>query len=406
MPIFIVRPKRPLTHQLASVMTTTLAIPARKGRLDEITDLRTQDPIHLDIGKWVRESDENAVRELASPETDTRITGTRLLEMSQAEADKLKRDLPDALVIPDQPLELIQPQKIEGSVKDSVTDDDLWHIERVGLRAARKNGYRGTGAGTRVAVLDSGIDPHPEVADRVDSAWSLDVPTWKVSPVTPTKDTQGHGTHVAGIIAGKTIGIAPGASLINVIMLPRGFGKLSDFILAMEWVGGQLDPPVQIVNMSAGLRGYLPEMQEPVAALLTAGILPVFAIGNEGRNNTRSPGNYKDLLSVGSSSRNDRVSAFSGGGTIIADSHQYTVPDLVAPGEDIYSCKMGGGYDAARGTSEATPIVSGIACLVLERYPHIEVPALVDELLHACQNIGEAPDRQGQGVIQITPALA
>src|SRR5215813_5858660 len=115
MPIFIVRPQRPLTHQLASVMTTTLAIPARKGRLDEITGLRSQDPIHLDIGKWVRESDKTAVRELASPETGTRITGARLLDMSQAEAEKMKRDLPDAVVIPDQPLELIQPQKLEGS---------------------------------------------------------------------------------------------------------------------------------------------------------------------------------------------------------------------------------------------------------------------------------------------------
>jgi subtilisin family serine protease len=406
MPIFIVRPKRPLTHQLASVMTTTLSIPARQSRLDEITDLRSQDPIDLDIRKWVGDSDEAAVRELARPETDTRITGTRLLEMSQTEADKMKRDLPDALVIPDQPLELIQPQKLEGSTTDSLKEDDLWHLERIGLRTARKNGYRGTGAGTRVAVLDTGIDPHPEVASRVDSAWTLDVPTWKAAPVTPTKDTLGHGTQVAGIIAGKTVGIAPGASLINVIMLPKGFGKLSDFILAMEWVGGQLDPPVQIVNMSAGLRGYLPEMQEPVAALLAAGILPVFAIGNEGRNNTRSPGNYKDLLSVGSSARNDRVSAFSGGATIVADSHQYTVPDLVAPGEDIYSCKMGGGYEAARGTSEATPIVSAIACLVLERYPHIEVPALIDEILHSCQNIGEAADRQGRGVIQVTPAVS
>ena len=76
-------------------------------------------------------------------------------------------------------------------------------------------------------------------------------------------------------------------------MVSGGSGTLSEFILALEWAASQ--PEVQVVNMSAGIRGYLPEMHQTLGYLLAVGVLPVIAAGNEGRNKTRSPGNYAEV---------------------------------------------------------------------------------------------------------------
>lgn len=157
--------------------------------------------------------------------------------------------------------------------------------------------------------------------------------------------------------------------------------------------------------MSAGLPGYFPEMRAAVAGLLAVGVLPVFATGNEGRNRTRSPGNYIEPISVGATNRQNRVASFSSSGVLVSDNHQYIVPDLVAPGESVYSSVMGGSYQAWDGTSMATPIVSGIAALILEKYPHITVTNLVEKLFDTCQDIGQPPLRQGQGLVQVQAAL-
>ena len=186
-------------------------------------------------------------------------------------------------------------------------------------------------------------------------------------------------------------------------MIPGGFGNLSDFVLALEWAATQ--PEVQIVNMSAGIRGYLPEMREPVADLLAVGVLPVIATGNEGRNRTRSPGNYNEVLSIGASNRQSRIASFSSGGTLIADNHQYWVPDLVAPGESVYSSVMGGGYESWNGTSMATPIASGVAALILEKYPAMTVFDLRETLLTTCRDLGFSGDRQGAGLVQVKAAV-
>lgn len=187
-------------------------------------------------------------------------------------------------------------------------------------------------------------------------------------------------------------------------MLPKGFGNLSDFVLALEWASSR--PEVQIVNMSAGIPGYLDGMHTVIADLLAVGVLPVIAAGNEGRDNTRSPGNYTEVVSVGAVNSGNKVWASSSSGRITAGNHQYQVPDLVAPGEGVYSSVMGGGYESWNGTSMATPIVSGVAALILQRHPDITVGQLQDELMNTCKFLKNVdPDRQGQGMIQIKAAL-
>ena len=399
MGLYIVRPRTAAAAQSVGLISKVFTADRRKLQIDEILSVRQSDPIERNIRSWLADAEPQRVKRVSQRESDTHVTGASIVEMSDEEAERLRRELPDALVLRDRPIELIRPQKTTAA-KKRVTTTDAWHLRAIGLQAARKKGFKGTGKNVTIAVLDTGVDEtHPELSGRMAGAYTFDVNQWSAQRQESSRDTEGHGTHVAGLVCGKKVGVAPGANVVSGVMIPGGFGNLSDFILALEWAAQQ--PEVQIVNMSAGIPGYLPEMRVAVADLMAVGVLPVFAIGNEGRNRTRSPGNYIEVVSVGATNRANRVSGFSGGGTLVAENHQYTVPDLVAPGEGVYSCVMGGGYEAWNGTSMATPIVSGIAALILEKHPDITVPDLIDELFETCKDLGQPADRQGAGLARL-----
>jgi subtilisin family serine protease len=397
--IYIVRPRIMMANRLADLIETKFAPADRLRQLNQISALHAKDSVGQEIRQWAQKQTPD-VRLLTTGKTNTPVTGTTLIQMSVVDAERLQKDIPDAIVVADRGIELIRPKKTAGT-KDTVSTDDLWHLEAIGIKSARRNGFERSGRDITVAVLDTGIDgTHPELEGKVSKACTFDVQHWEVRETGLAQDTEGH---VAGLIAGRTVGVAPNVQLWSCAMIPYGSGNLSDFLLALEWVGTQ--PQVQIVSMSAGLRGYLPEMREVVSGLLNVGVLPVFAIGNEGRDRTRSPGNYDEVLSIGASTREGKVASFSGGATIVADNHQYVLPDLVAPGEHVYSSVMGGGYEEWSGTSMATPIVAGVAALILEKRPLITVPDLMEELLTTCKDLGLPADRQGKGLVQMTAAI-
>jgi subtilisin family serine protease len=403
MGIYIVRPKLASATRAVGLISRRLKSDQRQKQIAEVQSFRDHDPTYQTMRKWIGDADQQKVGRITH-ETDTPVTGTTLVNMPDEEADRMRQENPDLLVVRDQPIDLISPKRTTTTAKTKVTSSDLWHLKAIGLSRARQHGFKGTGGGVTVCVLDTGVDPsHPELAGKVSGAYTFDVAQWQAVPMAPSHDTDGHGTHVAGLICGKTVGIAPGASVVNGVMLPGGRGNLSDFILALEWTGHQENVPV--VNMSAGIPGYLPEMRAAVSGLLSVGVLPVFATGNEGRNRTRSPGNYIEPVSVGASDRRGKVAGFSSGGMIVTDNHQYQVPDLVAPGAEVYSSVVGGSYEAWDGTSMATPIVSGTAALILEKYPDITVTDLIEELLSTCKDLGEEADRQGKGMVQVKAAL-
>lgn len=404
MPRYLVRPKAGLASRSSNLIARSLKPAARNEQVKELAETRSAHPLYDELRRWVAEAKGRpGVVALSGMEhRHTPITGTKVLELAEEEAEKLRKEVADVEVIPDRVIELIRPQRVTASNKKRLSGHDRWHLEAINLEALRRgtSRFRGKGKGVTAVILDTGIeDTHPEIDGRVTGAFTFNVAEWKAEKQDPCADTDGHGTHVTGLFCGKSVGVAPAATAINGVMLPGGFGQTSDFILAMEWAGTQ--PEVQIVNMSAGLPGFLPEMTTAVSGLLGAGVFPVVAIGNEGRNQTRSPGNYVEVLSVGASTRDNKVASFSGGGTIVAESHQYQVPDLVAPGEAVYSCVKGGGFEAWNGTSMATPIVSGIAALILEQHPDITVTDLREEALMSCMDLSLPIDRQGEGLIQV-----
>ena len=244
---------------------------------------------------------------VASPREDNILTGAFLVDGNEATLETMQKDLPDFHVVEDYEISLIPPVK-RGKrtlgVASATAPNDLWHLSAIRLLEARSHNFSGKGEGISVAVLDTGIENVAEIKGKVDRAIELDVAkkSWKK---VATKDTEGHGTHVSGLICGNTVGVAPGAKVVGVTMIPGGFGHLSDFILALEYVAQQ--PDIAILNMSAGIHGFFPEMRTAIAALRSIGVLSVIAVGNEGKNSSRSPGNYSEVLTVGASTKDSKV---------------------------------------------------------------------------------------------------
>jgi len=273
-----------------------------------------------------------------------------------------------------------------------------------------------SGRGVTVAVVDSGISTRvPALANRVVASVST------VTGDPSTADAFGHGTHVAGIIAGLntfatplyTGGIAPGASLVNVRVLgANGVGHTSDVIAGIDWVIAHKSTyNIRIVNLSLGHPVFEACATDPlcqeVQKAVNAGLVVVAAAGNYGLSasgqmvlgSIASPGNSPYAITVGALNTwgtvvrsDDTVATFSSRGPTAYD--MAVKPDVAAPGVKIVSLQApdsylptqypvvhvaGSGNNAymfLSGTSMATPMVSGGAALLLEAAPSLS-PAQV-----------------------------
>jgi len=268
-----------------------------------------------------------------------------------------------------------------------------------------------TGKGIGVAVVDSGISAHSALSNKVVANVSF------VTGDPGVADVYGHGTHVAGIIAGQasaatyvtkmyTGGIAPGANLINVRVLGAdGTGLTSDVIAGIEWViANKAKYNIRVINLSLGHpvnESYLTDpLCEAVADAVNAGIVVVVAAGNSGKSadghmvlgSITSPGNAPLALTVGALNTfgtvkrsDDAVTSYSSRGPTRFD--LIVKPDVAAPGNKIVSLQANGAYlptfypalhtagsgtnayMALSGTSMAAPMVSGGAALLLQGTP-------------------------------------
>lgn len=282
--------------------------------------------------------------------------------------------------------------------------DHTWGIDRV--RADRVWDELGVdGAGVRVAVLDTGVDMrHPDLAGRMVTDDPAD-PTYPGGWIwfdgngnpgrTRPSDDDGHGTHVSGTIvggasSGTAIGVAPGARLMHAQVLPGGEGTWAQVLGGMQWSiapftwdGTPAGAPANVVNMSIGVRGYLPETVDVAKAIRASGAFPSFSIGNECEpGGTTSPGNVFDAFGVGATGRDETVPWWSCGGVVSRRSwsgapadwpESYVKPDVTAPGDAVLSAAPGGGYETRSGTSMATPHVTGVVALMRSAVPGLTV---------------------------------
>lgn len=277
---------------------------------------------------------------------------------------------------------------------------------------AARDGFDVTGAGVRVAVLDTGIDAdHPDFGDRVvDSVdFTGDGPG----------DRQGHGTHVAGIVAGDGtesggdfVGIAPEAELMDVKVLDdAGGGTISAIVDGVDYA---IDNDADIVSMSLGgpVQPNDP-LVDAVEAAVNESVTVVVSAGNAGTDlrTISSPGNAEEAITVGATEEPyDEVAFFSSSGPTQIE--QNIKPEVVAPGFPITAAGSDDAgefpYTAKGGTSMSAPAVSGLSALLIEEHGDFEPGELEDRLVTTADPLPDFEGdifRQGSGQVNATAAL-
>lgn len=274
-----------------------------------------------------------------------------------------------------------------------------------------------TGKGVVVAVLDTGIDPHEDLTTP-----SNRILAWKdlVNKENSPYDDNGHGTHVAGIIAGngrgsngKYRGMAPDAKLVGVkILNEEGGGTISDVISGIEWCIDSLSAlNIRVINLSIGSEVQESYRSDPLCRVTTAawenGITVCAAAGNSGpgHGSINTPGINPVIITVGNlddqntlSNIDDILSPSSSRGSTL---DEVIKPDLVAPGTNITSLKVGGGYTTLSGTSMATPLVTGAVALLLQKWSSLKPNQIKRALMRKARDIGVGPNLQGAGALDL-----
>lgn len=231
--------------------------------------------------------------------------------------------------------------------------------------AAQKMWPTTRGQGTVVAVVDTGIDDqHPDLQKNVIGGRGF------VPGEPGYQDLNGHGTHVAGVIAanGKILGMAPDAKLLAVKVLNKnGFGSFMSInqglAWARKWVGANGER-VNVINMSLGAPVPNYSMHQEIIQAVDAGITVVCAAGNTGDGEANTPeidypAYYPETLAVGAIDLQTGIADFSNSNDRI---------DVVAPGVDTYSTYPDNRYVELSGTSMAAPHISGAVALIMSRY--------------------------------------
>ena len=240
-------------------------------------------------------------------------------------------------------------------------DDELlnsWGVEHIGAGLVHASGNEG--AGIKIGIIDSGIDyTHPELSVNYVGGWDY------VNNDNDPKDDYGHGTFVAGIIGAADngqgiVGVAPQASLYAYKVLDNtGNGSFENVIAALTQ---SIMDGMDIVNMSFGSLGNPgSELFEACEQAAAAGILLVAAAGNFGTSigigdNILFPARYSSVIAVGATTEDDDRASFSGTGLDL---------ELMAPGENILSTDLFGGYAYVSGTSFSAAHVTGASALFM-----------------------------------------
>ena len=299
-----------------------------------------------------------------------------------------------------------------------------------------------TGQGVTVAVLDSGITRDADLVqptDRILASVNFADPLGRLA------DPGGHGTHVAGTIAGngtrsngQYIGIAPGANLVDVRVLDaNGNGRVSSVVLGIQWaLDHRAQYNIRVLNLSLGAQPPATYRLDPMAAAAEIawlrGLVVVAAAGNSG-GAPDSPGADPYVITVGATDDqatatvgDDLLGWFSAYGTPVGSTPK---PDIVAPGRRIVSLRAPGStldrllpdrvvtasngatYFRLTGTSMATGVVSGVVALLLQQQPALTPDQVKAVLTGTARAFGQAsgvspnPAASGAGSIDAYMAV-
>ncbi len=303
---------------------------------------------------------------------------------------------------------------IETGLASAATPADLEAeaSETWGLRATRAAGSRYSGAGIKIAILDTGLDIyHPDFHGKVAEFQNF------VGDFTPFHDGVGHGTHCAGTAAGplrpakaQRYGIAWQSLLYaGRVLDDTGSGGDANVLQGIDWAVGK---KCEIISLSLGSPwvpgspAYSTVYESAAQRALANGCLLVVAAGNEAGDPryigaVGFPGNSPSVLTVAAVDSALATAPFSSRVQPMAPGVKG--PDLAGPGVAVYSAWIGGGYNVISGTSMATPHVAGIAALFAEANPGVRGKALKDLILGKCLALANQPSRVGEigrGLVQ------
>ena len=315
-----------------------------------------------------------------------------------------------------------------NAFKQVLTNPSNTFLDTLGVRSLWDQGIKGQGV--TVAVIDSGIASIPEFSVDPNLPEGLQVSRILTRQAfnrdLKSSDNSGHGTHIAGILAGNGIksagayaGIAPLADLISLnVSNSEGMAYESDTVAAMQWVLENKDQyNIRVVNLSVNSDTIASYHQSPLDAateiLWFNGIVVVVSAGNHdssGEGILYPPANDPFVITVGASDENgtpdpadDLLASFSASG-VTGDG--FSKPEIVAPGTDIISALapnsswdklypervVDGKYFRLSGTSMSTPMVAGAATLLLQSEPDLTPDQVKQRLIDSARQLVELDD--------------
>lgn len=305
----------------------------------------------------------------------------------------------------------IAPTSIGAATPDPLLNQQ-WGLFAIG---APQVWNESTGAGVTVAIIDGGSGPHPDLDANLDPGRSF-IDGAETSGAADLDQDDGHGTHVAGIVAAingnglGVSGVAPNARILPLRVFPaQGQSKSSDVARAITFA---VDSGVKVINLSLGSDTESIPIRDAVQNAVNKNVLVVAAAGNFGENGSpKWPAADDNTIAVTAIDENKGIAKFSQRGDYI---------DLSAPGVNILSTKTAkftcppspaafpAGFGCLQGTSMAAPFISGAAALLFAARPQITAAQVRALLISTATDLGPAgrDTTFGAGLINLPAAFA
>lgn len=264
-------------------------------------------------------------------------------------------------------IEFVEPN--QKSIKQYIPKDpgyvEQWYLKKIQTQAAWEQ-TKGSSKVT-VAVIDDGVQKnHPDLAGKFVHPYNA-VTGYSYIPAGD------HGTHVAGVIGAtmNNIGVAGISPNVKIMPINVFKGELADLYSIVRAIYYAADHNTQVINLSLGSYDYSKSEYAAITYAKRKGAVVIAAAGNEHNSRKNYPAAYEHVIAVSATDSKDQITKFSSYGSHI---------DISAPGKKILSTISKNKYAFADGTSMATPVVSGVAALVISKNPFL-LPNQVEAIL-------------------------